>query len=180
MLGSAAVPRWTVLLDNAHPALWTCAPDVTWFQGWAEVVRQAMNRPLPSQVEISVVLTDDSTIQAYNRDHRGQDKPTNVLSFPLVEAAELGGLTHFPPGVPVPLGDLVFAYETIKREAEAADISLDTHLAHLMVHGLLHLLGFDHETDPEADQMEALEAHILLSQGLPNPYRAPQAPGPAL
>jgi probable rRNA maturation factor len=106
--------------------------------------------------EVSVVLADDDFVQNLNREYRGQDKPTNVLSFP-----------QDPPM----LGDIVLAYETVAREAAEQDKSFDQHLTHLLVHGLLHLLGFDHEVDDEAEEMEALEVQILKDMGIKNPYK---------
>jgi probable rRNA maturation factor len=110
--------------------------------------------------EVSIVLTDDSTIRALNRDWRGLDKPTNVLSFP---AAKAGG------GEPM-LGDIVIAYETLVGECDDEDRSFLHHLAHLTVHGFLHLVGFDHQTDVQADEMEALESKIMTRMQMPDPY----------
>jgi probable rRNA maturation factor len=107
--------------------------------------------------EVSIVLTDDTNIQTLNRDYRGKDKPTNVLSFPQDDA----------PGM---LGDIVLAHETILREAEEQDKDFDSHLKHLVVHGCLHLLGYDHENDEDAEEMEALEVAILQKIGVKNPY----------
>lgn len=122
-----------------------------------------------SQGEISVVLTDDEAMQAINRDHRGQDKPTNVLSFPGLEAEELHKIDAM---VPFLLGDLVFAQETVEREALAADLSVHHHMVHLIVHGFLHLLGYDHERDSEAEAMEALETRLLAKLEIADPYRS--------
>jgi probable rRNA maturation factor len=118
--------------------------------------------------EISVLLTDDASMQAINRDHRGQDKPTNVLSFPGLEAADI---QKTDGTVPFLLGDLVFAQETVEREALAADLSVHHHMVHLIVHGFLHLLGYDHELDSEAEAMEALETRILAKLDIADPYR---------
>jgi probable rRNA maturation factor len=117
---------------------------------------------VPEAAELSLVLTDDARIRLLNRDWRGFDKPTNVLSFPGADADEE------EPG-PL-LGDVVVAFETTAREAEAAGTRFDDHLAHLLVHGLLHLFGFDHETDEEAEEMEALETDILAGLGIADPY----------
>lgn len=115
--------------------------------------------PMP-QSELSVLLADDAAIRELNRDYRGFDKPTNVLSFP-------AGPT--PPRTPL-LGDLALAFETIGREAETDAKPFDHHLTHLVVHGVLHLLGYDHETDDEADAMETLETRILAGLGIADPY----------
>jgi len=124
----------------------------------------------PAAGEMSVVLTDDDTIQSLNRDWRKIDKPTNVLSFPST-ASKVAG-------VPALLGDVIVAYETLAREAAEEDKPVLDHLAHLTVHGYLHLLGYDHETDSEADAMEGLERQILARLNIADPYRASE-PGNA-
>jgi len=113
-----------------------------------------------------VILTDDAEQRQLNRTYRGKDSPTNVLSFAMTEPGALG-----PPGSPVLLGDLVLAFETVAREAAEQDKLLADHLRHLVVHGVLHLFGFDHETDTEAATMEARETAILKGLGVPPPYR---------
>jgi probable rRNA maturation factor len=111
--------------------------------------------------ELAVVLVDDAAMRALNRRWRGKDKPTNVLSFPS------GASCRTPVK---PLGDIVIAFETAAREALAGEVPLPHHLAHLAVHGFLHLVGYDHETDPEAQAMEALETAVLARLGVPDPY----------
>jgi probable rRNA maturation factor len=113
------------------------------------------------ETELSVLLCDDATIAGLNRDWRGQDKPTNVLSFP----APAG-----PPGSPRLLGDIAVAFETTEREALAEGKPLVAHLTHLLVHGFLHLLDHDHADDVEATAMEAIETKIMARLGLPDPY----------
>jgi len=113
--------------------------------------------------ELAIVLTDDSAIRALNRDWRGKDEPTNVLSFPAQEP----GADRRAPRM---LGDIVIAYETAAREAEVEGKPLVHHLAHLAVHGFLHLVGYDHEASEEADAMEGLEVAILARLGVPDPY----------
>lgn len=110
--------------------------------------------------EVSIVLTDDEAIRALNRDWRKIDKPTNVLSFPAPATA--GGEKMF--------GDIVIAYETLARECHEEDRVFLHHLAHLTAHGFLHLIGYDHQTDSEADAMEALESKIMIALKLPDPY----------
>jgi len=117
---------------------------------------------VPDDAELSLVLTDDARIRLLNRDWRGFDKPTNVLSFPSAEADD------DDPG-PL-LGDVIVAFETTAREAAEEGRAFDDHFAHLLVHGLLHLFGFDHETDEEAEEMEALESEILVGLGLADPW----------
>jgi probable rRNA maturation factor len=124
----------------------------------------AVGRPsLPERPEVSVLLADDAALRELNRAWRGKDSATNVLSFP---AAPQPG----PPG-PRCLGDIALAFETVQREAEAQRKRLADHVSHLIVHGLLHLLGFDHEADGEAEEMEALEIEALRRLGIANPYR---------
>ncbi|MDQ0511020.1 rRNA maturation RNase YbeY [Ancylobacter amanitiformis] len=112
--------------------------------------------------EIAVKLTDDAAIRALNRDWRGKDTATNVLSFPTPEVAREGGDPHF--------GDIAIAFETLEREAAGEGKPLADHLVHLAVHGTLHLVGYDHETTEEAEEMEAMERHVLASLGIPDPY----------
>lgn len=119
-------------------------------------------------VEISIRLTDDAEIRALNRDWRGKDRPTNILSFPMLDAAGLARLGH--AGSDLLLGDLALAHETIAAQADAGGMTLETHVTHLLVHGTLHLLGHDHADDASADAMEALEARILATLGIANPY----------
>jgi probable rRNA maturation factor len=118
--------------------------------------------------ELAIVLTDDSRIRTLNRVWRGQDKPTNVLSFPAQDRNDVAG-------APVLLGDIVIAYETTKREADAQGTPFLHHLAHLTVHGFLHLRGYDHEQDEEAELMERLERQILARLEIPDPYAARDA-----
>lgn len=114
--------------------------------------------------ELAVMLTDDAGIQTLNADWRGFDKPTNVLSFPARPNAVL------PEDAPRTLGDIAIAYETTRREAHEEGKPFGHHLSHLAVHGFLHLVGYDHETDHDADVMEDLERQILSRLGVPDPY----------
>jgi probable rRNA maturation factor len=116
-------------------------------------------------VLLGVVLTDDAEQRDLNRTWRGKDSSTNVLAFALTDPDEPP-----PPGAPVLLGDIVLAFETVAREAAEQSKPLGDHLAHLVVHGVLHLLGFDHESDAEAAIMEARETEILSRLGVPAPY----------
>jgi probable rRNA maturation factor len=117
--------------------------------------------------ELAIVLTDDSAIRALNRDWRGKDQPTNVLSFP---APAPSGSRPGPAGAVRLMGDIVIAYETVEREARAEQRPFRHHLAHLAVHGFLHLVGHDHAAEAEADAMEALEIAVLARLDVPNPY----------
>lgn len=117
-------------------------------------------------VELSVTLTDAVRQRRLNRDYRGHDAPTNVLAFPAWDPA-----MHVLPGVPVLLGDVVLACETVASEASEQNKPIDDHLRHLIVHGVLHLLAYDHQTHAEATKMEELETVILARLGVPDPYR---------
>ena len=113
--------------------------------------------------ELSIVFSDDAHIRTLNAGWRGKDKPTNVLSFPAFP---------FPKGGKLPpmLGDIVLAAETVKREATLEEKPFENHITHLVIHGLLHLLGYDHETDAEAEEMEAIERAALARLAIPDPY----------
>lgn len=111
-----------------------------------------------------IALSDDQNVRSLNSTYRGKNTPTNVLSFPAGSGPRDGV---------IPLGDVVLAVETITREAGEQSITPLQHLQHLVVHGLLHLLGYDHETEDEATEMEALEIEVLASLGIPNPYTEP-------
>lgn len=130
----------------------------------AAFLAKDVKQPFPkTKTEISLVFTDDEDIRGINAEWRGQDKPTNVLSFPAFPLQ--------PGGKPGPmLGDIILAEETLRREALDLGKSFDDHLTHLLVHGFLHLFGYDHMTDEEATVMESLEIRILAELGLDNPY----------
>jgi len=116
--------------------------------------------------ELSLVLAGDRRLRDLNRAWRGIDKPTNVLAFPADDAVSDGAAG----GPPRQLGDVILAYETVTAEARAQGKPVDAHLSHLVVHGVLHLLGFDHQSAAEAADMEAVEIAILAGLGLPDPY----------
>ena len=118
------------------------------------------------EAELAVMLTDDSGIRTLNSNWRGIDKPTNVLSFPALQPSGPSGEGD-PPRM---LGDIAIAYQTMRREADEEQKPFEHHLSHLAVHGFLHLIGYDHEKDDEAEAMEALEQEILAQLGIPNPY----------
>jgi len=140
---------------------------------WAEpgkmrsVVRRAIAEAASTQStsasELAIVLTDDSAIRQLNRLWRGIDAPTNVLSFPAAARQAADGPAH--------LGDIVLAYQTIAREARAERKPLAHHVTHLAVHGYLHLIGYDHERDADAEAMEQAERDILRRLAIPDPYR---------
>lgn len=124
----------------------------------------------PATIEISVRLTDDAEVQALNAQYRHKDKPTNVLSFPMVQSDLLDIIGSNSDDGEVLLGDIVLAYETCAREAAEKGIALADHATHLIVHGTLHLLGYDHIADDEAEAMEAIEIDALTALGLADPY----------
>ncbi len=112
--------------------------------------------------EVSIVLADDSVVATLNREWRGVDRPTNVLSFP-AKGHNAGEGTQL-------LGDIIIAYETLGRECKDENRIFLHHLAHLTVHGFLHLIGYDHQTDIQADEMEGLESKIMARLNMPDPY----------
>ncbi|MGH6914125.1 MAG: rRNA maturation RNase YbeY [Geminicoccaceae bacterium] len=135
-------------------------------------VRAALRRAAPpgwAAAEVGVLLTHDAAVRALNALHRGQDRPTNVLSFPVLDLDPLD-LPPQPRSEPTLLGDVVVAAETVRAEALAECRPLADHVSHLVVHGTLHLLGHDHQDDQQAEPMERLERQILADLGVPDPY----------
>ncbi|MCV9962439.1 rRNA maturation RNase YbeY [Pararhizobium sp. BT-229] len=130
----------------------------------ADFLRREEKQPFPDMLpEVSLVFTDDASIREINAEWRNQDKPTNVLSFP--------AFPLIPGKMPGPmLGDIILAQETIVREAQDLGKPFDEHLTHLLVHGFLHLFGYDHLEENDAERMESLETRILADLGLSDPY----------
>ena len=124
--------------------------------------RKIEGRPL----EISLVLANDDLVQVLNNDYRGKDKPTNVLTFAALDDEDMPDIKEEAFG----LGDVILAYQTVEREAADQGKFIQDHTAHLVVHGILHLLGYDHETEDEANVMESTEIRILETLGIQNPY----------
>ncbi len=122
--------------------------------------------------EVNIILTDDINVKTLNRQYRGKNKPTNVLSFPQINLQNFRRteLDMFPRNDAIPLGDIVLAFQTIRAECLQQDKTLENHVIHLIVHGTLHLLGYDHMRVGEAKAMENLECDILASLGYPDPY----------
>ena len=145
-------PDWEELAECAATALASVAPELA-----------------NPRLSVSLLFADDAEVHELNREWRGKDKPTNVLSFPMLEREDLVALP--PEGPPEMLGDVALAFETCAREAAEKGISLEHHATHLIVHGLLHLAGYDHELGPdEATEMEAIEIKALALLGIADPY----------
>jgi probable rRNA maturation factor len=159
---------------SAHPATevlvvadcWQAEPDAeTIVLRAIEAAAETVDAET-GDAELAVMLTDDSGIRTLNANWRSIDKPTNVLSFPALQPP--GGKE--PDDAPRMLGDIAIAYETVRREADDDGKPFDHHLSHLAVHGFLHLVGYDHVQDREAETMENLERQILAGLGIPDPY----------
>lgn len=127
-----------------------------------EAARAEAGVVLAASAEVSLLLCDDARIQELNREWRGLDKPTNVLSFP---ASDPSKLAQSPL-----LGDIAIAFETVERESLEEQKSFSAHVSHMVVHGFLHLIGYDHETDREAEEMEDVERRALARLGIADPY----------
>ncbi|MES2443302.1 MAG: rRNA maturation RNase YbeY [Pseudomonadota bacterium] len=164
MLDVAALPEapwpphdWEALATRAATAALSQSPYGEWL-GW------------PTTIEIAVRLTSDDEVQTLNHQYRSKDKPTNVLSFPMIQPDLLESVTQNSDDGEVILGDIVLAFGVCEREAAERGISLEDHAAHLIVHGTLHLLGYDHQGDAEAEAMEEMERAALATLGLHDPY----------
>ena len=156
-----AEPPWTGDWDALADAACRAAPARTAQLGWATS---------PALIEVSVRLTSDDEVHALNRDYRHKDRPTNVLSFPMVQPDLLNTVAMNSDDGEVLLGDLVLAHGVCAAEAAERDVSLEAHAQHLIVHGMLHLLGHDHMNDAEAEAMEAIERDAMAALGLHDPY----------
>ena len=152
-------PDWDIFTDwdqRAHDAVLTAAR--------VSGLQQVEDSPAP--FEVSVRFTDDAEVQTLNASYRGKDKPTNVLSFPMMSADELAS----PPAHGGLLGDIVLAFETCVREAQEKGVAVADHASHLIVHGTLHLLGHDHGEEGQAETMEGIERRALRHIGIADPY----------
>lgn len=157
-------------LEISVEAPWPVATD---WENLAERAVAALAQVAPElgnqRLSASILFADDAEVHVLNREWRGKDKPTNVLSFPMLERQDLLDLS--PDGPPELLGDIALALETCEREAAEKGLSLDQHATHLIIHGLLHLAGHDHEISPEdARMMEQLEIKALALLGIADPY----------
>lgn len=154
----------TITIDIAvESSSWAAMPDLdALVRRSIDTAAQALTPAVPDGAEVSILFGDDAAIRRLNKDWRGKDAATNVLSFPSGQPAGFAG--------PRLLGDIAVAFETTEREARADNKPLSDHVAHLLVHGFLHLLDHDHEAEAEAEAMEALETRILARLGISDPY----------
>ena len=156
-----------VSVDSEHWKNAAAAKDVV-----RRALKQAATALSTKTAELAIVLTDDAAMRRLNRIWRGIDAPTNVLSFATKNSGDQLDEQSGGQFVGNHLGDIVLAYETVKREAHRDGKAFDHHLAHLVVHGFLHLLGYDHGNDAQARRMETTERAILRDLAVPDPYRA--------
>lgn len=147
-----------------------------------DVAAKASGNTSEERGEVCLVFTSDAEVAGLNSQWRGKDGPTNVLSFPAgddeefkEDCEEVGDVMDADGGADRVLGDVILAFETIAREAEEQGKTFRNHTAHLLVHGVLHLLGYDHQTDEEAEQMETIESRVLASAGIADPWHSHQA-----
>lgn len=152
-------------------------PDADWEALAAHCASAAVKRTpyaafatSPVTIEIAVRMTNDDEVRTLNRSYRQKDKPTNVLSFPMVQPDLLDTVTTNSDDGEVLLGDIILAHGVCAREAADRGISVEHHAQHLIVHGVLHLLGYDHQGDAEAEAMEGIERDALASMGIADPY----------
>jgi probable rRNA maturation factor len=149
--------EWEAIADRAARAAIGRTPQAEWLEN-------------PALIEIAVRLTDDAEVHTLNRQYRGKDKPTNVLSFPMIQPDLLGTVTQNSDDGEVLLGDIVLARGVCVAEAAERQVTPAEHATHLIVHGCLHLLGYDHQNDDEAEAMEAIERAVMAELGLHDPY----------
>ena len=164
-----------ILVELSHEDIW---PDHDWDTLATRAATAALTRTPhaelatgPATVEISIRLTDDAEVQTLNAQYRQKDKPTNVLSFPMVQADLIATVSQNSDDGELLLGDIVMAYGVCAREAEEKGVTPQEHATHLLVHGTLHLLGYDHMEDEEAEGMEEIERQALASLGIADPYQ---------
>lgn len=161
-------------VEMSHEAPW---PDAGWDALATAAVRAAIGATpygtiltTPATVEVSIRLTSDEEVQGLNRQYRNKDKPTNVLSFPMVQPDLIDTVSQNSDDGEVLLGDIVLAHGVCVAEAAGRGIAAQDHATHLIVHGTLHLLGYDHMTDDDGDSMEAIERDALATLGIADPY----------
>jgi probable rRNA maturation factor len=150
---------------------WEAAiPHVSELCDVAAIAAFAASAIQPPHAEASLVLADDDFVASLNEQYRDREGPTNVLSFASYD--DVDELRDLPDGMPAMLGDIIIAFDTTEREAQQSGIDLDDHLRHLVVHGMLHLLGYDHISDDQAAMMEPLETKVLAQLGVTDPYNS--------
>ncbi len=166
------------MAEPTVPLVETLMEEPRWHEAGLEAIAERAARATlaavgrdPDRHEIALLACSDARIAGLNADFRGKPQPTNVLSWP-----DLDGPAPAPDAGRLFLGDIAIAYETCAREAAAAGLPLADHAAHLVVHGVLHLLGHDHVDDAEAEAMEAIETNVLASMGVANPYLHEERP----
>ena len=164
------IPDWELVVESDVSDCWGKGHD---WEAVARIAARAAHNVEPlldnPRLHVSMIFADDKEVHGLNRELRDRDKPTNVLSFPMLPRAELLALGR--EGPPVMLGDIALAFETCEREAQAKGVMLVDHATHLIIHGLLHLAGYDHvHSDEEAEAMEAMEIAALAKLGIPDPY----------
>src|SRR4051794_29064109 len=160
-MGPPAPPQTEILIVAQ---CWSDEPDAGAIVHRAVETAALMVNADTADAEVAVMLTDDAGMRSLNRNWRGIDQPTNVLSFPALQPAQPAD------DAPRMLGDIAIAYQTARREADDEQKPFDHHLSHLAVHGLLHLVGYGHDDDTNAEAMENLEREILAALGIPDPY----------
>jgi probable rRNA maturation factor len=152
----------TISIDVENASDATTTPDDAYIRRWVSAALSASNAPTDRDYELSIRIVNADESQQLNCQYRGQDKPTNVLSFP----------SEFPPELNIPLlGDLAICANVVEQEAHQQNKTSTAHWAHMLVHGTLHLLDYDHIDDDDADIMESLETSIITSLGFPAPYK---------
>jgi probable rRNA maturation factor len=156
--------RYSLVVDVQVACRDADIPAATEIRNWVARALEGSRKSLAEGTELSVRLVDKEEMRILNRDYRNKDRPTNVLSFPA------GAMEGLPAEAGRVLGDIVICAPIVGDEAARQGKSLGDHWAHILVHGTLHLLGYDHDSDTEAVEMEALETHILTANGLKDPY----------
>lgn len=160
------------ILITTNDSNWTKKHPLSYWQNLLQKITQSVfeEEQIHTETEISILLTNDEEIHALNLAYRGKDKPTNVLSFPSLDKDDLNFL-HKDQVYPIMLGDIALAFETIDNEATQEKKNFLDHFHHLVVHGMLHLLGYDHESDQEEEQMKQKEIKVLETLNINNPYQ---------
>lgn len=149
--------------------------ELNFYDQWQIIIQEIVtkvisNLAINSKLEVSILLTNDEEISILNKNYRNKDKPTNVLSFPNLSLEEIQNL-HKQSPYPIMLGDIALAFETILNEAKDENKIFSNHFYHLIVHGMLHLLGYDHENDTDAELMQEKEIEILKTLNVTDPYQ---------